>query len=201
MSQLKRLLPVLLLATACHAHAQYAPAEHFRLDPQHSFARFEYDHWGLSQQQGRFDTTRGRVILAPGTEQGGQIEIEIDTGSISTGSDALDELLRSEDFFSAAQHPTISFRSTRMNYEAERLRSVEGELRIRGITQPVKLEVTHFNCRFIPIYLRRACGAHAQGTLLRSNYGMGRYRSFVSDEVRLSIVVEALQEAKPDTSQ
>lgn len=198
---MRTLLPTLLLSLlpcAPPAAAQEPGEERFRLDPQHSFARFEYDHWGLSRQQGRFDATRGHIILAPDTPAGGLVDVEIETQSISTGSRVLDDLLRSEDFFDAATHPRIHFRAHRLIFEGERLRSLVGELAIKGVTRPVTLDVTHIHCRFVPIYLRRACGAHAQATILRSSFGMGRYSSFVSDEIQLSIVVEALQEASAE---
>ena len=60
-------------------------AERFKIDPQHTFASFEYSHFGLSFQRERFNSSSGFIALdqAAGT---GEIMIEIDSASINTGS-------------------------------------------------------------------------------------------------------------------
>ena len=50
--------------------------------------------------------------------------------------------LRSNDFFGAEDHPTISFRSTAVRpAEGETHWKVDGDLTIRGVTRPVTVEV------------------------------------------------------------
>jgi polyisoprenoid-binding protein YceI len=167
------------------------PAERYEIDPAHTFATFEYDHWGLSHQQARFDRSGG-YILIDHEGKTADIYIEIDARSVNSGIDAFNEVLRSGDFFDVENYPHIRFRSTRLQFEKEQLVEVEGELTIKDVTRPLVLRVSHYQCRYMLIYGKRACGANAAGMLSRSEFGMARYAPFVSDQVRLSIRVEAL---------
>ncbi|TRZ56026.1 MAG: YceI family protein [Rhodocyclaceae bacterium] len=123
-------------------------ADQFRIDPDHSFAAFEYDHWGLSYQRGRFDKTSG-VIELDVEAKSGLIEITIETASISTGVGVFDKILRSGDFFDTDNYPKTNFKSSRLIFDADRLTRVEGDLTIKGIKRPATLEISRFNCRFM----------------------------------------------------
>ena len=176
---------------------QWAPnafaRERYQIDPQHTFSTFEYEHWGLSLQRGRFDNNIGTIELDP-VAGAGQIDIEIAAASISTGSPMFDKILRSADFFGAAAHPKITFHSTRLLFTGERLAQVEGILTIKAISRSVSLDMTHFACRFMPAYGKRACGANDSARLSRSDFDLGKYVPFVSDIVTLYVSVEAIKE-------
>ena len=189
-----RLLPCCCLLWPLLALGPLAQAgERFQIDPQHSFSSFEYSHWGLSYQRGRFDKTTGSIELDMAAKSGA-VNLEIDATSISTGTQAFDKILRSDTFFDVAQYPRISFSSTRLVFADEQLKQVEGRLTIKDVTRPVTVEVTRFNCRFMFIYLKRACGANGQAAILRSDYHMGAFSPFVSDEVTLYFSIEGIAE-------
>ena len=168
-------------------------ADRYRVDPKHSFAGFAYQHWGLATQGGRFDNTSGTIELDPvaGT---GAIEIVIDAASVSTGSDEFNKALRAAEFFDVDNHPDIRFRSSRVQFDGDRLIRLEGELSMKGITKPVVLDIGQFNCRFMLIYGRQTCGANGSTRILRSNFNMGKYTPFVGDEVILYFSVEGIRE-------
>ncbi|AEK62181.1 YceI family protein [Collimonas fungivorans] len=188
----KLLLRALLLLPAFGVGVCSA-ADRYLIDPEHTFSSFEYSHWGLSMQRSRFDTTSGSIEIDQASH-GGSIDIEIDAASVSTGSDGFNQVMRSGDFFDAANYPKISFKSSSLHFEEQQLTQVEGELTIKGITHPVILEISNFNCRFMLIYGKQACGANGSARILRSDYKLGRYVPFVSDAVTLHIRVEAIKE-------
>ncbi|GAC1324532.1 MAG: YceI family protein [Collimonas sp.] len=193
------LLRALLLMLTLDSSACFA-ADRYLIDPEHTFSYFEYNHWGLSKQRNRFDTTTGSIEIDQETHSG-SIDIEIDTASISTGSDSFNRIMRSGDFFDAANYPKISFKSSSLHFEEKLLKQVDGDLTIKGITHPVTLEISNFNCRFMLIYGKQACGANGSARILRSDYKLARYLPFVSDAVTLHISVEAIKEyeaATPD---
>ncbi|GAC1520117.1 MAG: YceI family protein [Collimonas sp.] len=193
------LLRFLLLMLTLDSSACFA-ADRYLIDPEHTFSYFEYNHWGLSKQRNRFDTTTGSIEIDQETHSG-SIDIEIDTASISTGSDSFNRIMRSGDFFDAANYPKISFKSSSLHFEEKLLKQVDGDLTIKGITHPVTLEISNFNCRFMLIYGKQACGANGSARILRSDYKLARYLPFVSDAVTLHISVEAIKEyeaATPD---
>lgn len=186
-----RLLSPLLLCATLLAPWTVQAGQRYQIDPLHSFSSFEYSHWGLSYQRGRFDRTSGSIELDL-AERSGSVSLEIDATSISAGSEAFDKVLRSDSFFDVAQYPRISFNSTRLVFVEDQLKQVEGQLTIKDVTRPVTVEVTRFACRFMIVYLKRACGANGQAAILRSDYHMGAYAPFVSDEVTLYFSIEGI---------
>ncbi|MFZ6814372.1 YceI family protein [Undibacterium sp. Rencai35W] len=169
-------------------------ADRYVIDPEHTFSVFEYSHWGLSLQRGRFDKNSG-VIELDLANKTGSVQIDIDASSVSTGVAVFDNNLRSASFFDAAQFPTIAFKSTSLRFDDNaKLTSIDGELTIKGVTRPAKFELTQFNCRFMVLYLKSACGANGSTKILRSDFNVGRYVPFVSDEVTLYFSVEAIKE-------
>ncbi|KAF3995917.1 YceI family protein [Glaciimonas immobilis] len=168
-------------------------AEHYTIDPEHTFVSFEYSHWGLSMQRNRFDRSAGYIALDQPSGPG-EIMIEIDAASVNTGTELFNKILRASDFFDAEKYPKIRFTSSHLFFDGDNLKQVEGELTIKDVTRTVSLEVTSFNCRFMVLYGKRACGANGFVKILRSDYHLGRFVPFVSDEVTLHIVVEAIKD-------
>lgn len=166
--------------------------DRYKIDPAHTFSSFEYTHWGLSQQRGRFDKNAGMIEFDPETKTGA-IDIQINIASVNTGTAMFDEILRSEQFFDAAQFPNILFKSKALRFDEDKLTKVEGDLTIKEITRPVIFEITHFACRFMVIYMRRACGANGYTKILRSDFNIGRFVPFVSDAVTLHFSLEAIR--------
>ena len=168
--------------------------DHYVIDPLHTFSSFEYTHWGISTQRGRFDRNSGFIDLNLDNKTG-TVLLEIDAGSVSTGSDMFNKVMMSESFFDAEHFNKIVFRSTRLVFDQEKLSKIDGTLTIKDMTHPVTLEITQFNCRFMFLYLRQACGANGFTRILRSDYKMDKYAPFVSDEVTLYFSVEGIREA------
>lgn len=56
------------------------------------------------------------------------------------------------------------------------------------------LVMTHFACRFMPAYGKRACGANSSARLSRSDFDLGEYVPLVSDIVTLYVSVKAIKE-------
>ena len=182
---------LLLAALACAGSA--SAAEHFAIDPTHTFSSFEYQHWGLSAQRGRFDKSSGFIELDQDAKTG-RIMIEIDANSVSTGTELFDKIMRSSSFFDAQQFPKIVFNSTKFIFDNDQLAQIEGNLTVKDTTKAVTIEVTHFNCRFMLLYLKKACGANGYTKILRSDYKMDSYTPFVSDAVTLYFSVEGIKD-------
>ena len=185
----KMTLYLLLFSLSSQGYA----ADKYRIDPEHTFSSFEYEHWGLSKQRGRFDKTSGMIELDIPAGVG-SIQIEIESNSISTGSDTFNKVMRSSSFFESEEYPKIIFNSTKLVFAEGKLTQVEGNLKIKETTKTVTLEITQFGCRFVIPYLNQACGANGQTKILRSDFKIGRYVPFVSDEITLYISVEGIKE-------
>ena len=68
---------------------------------------------------------------------------------------------------------------------------LEGELTLRGITQPMRFELQPSHCT--PTVLQ-TCLIEARGSLSRSAFGMNAHRTALSDQVQLGLLI-ALEHA------
>ena len=65
----------------------------------------------------------------------------IDVNGINTQNEGRDKHLRSADFFDVANHPTLTFKSKRVEPVADGRFKLVGDLTIRGNTKEVVLDV------------------------------------------------------------
>ena len=165
-------------------------AAEYLIDPTHTYASFEIDHLGFSTQRGQFNRSSGSIEFDP-EQQSGRIDIRIDAASLDTGFALRDDVLRGEEWFDTQAFPDILFRSQKLVFSGDQLSAVEGTLVMRGEMRPLRLEVTRFKCGLNLANRKRGCGADAQGSLKRSDFGLNNGQPFIGDEVRLRIQVEA----------
>lgn len=171
-------------------------ADSYTVDSRHTFPSFEVNHLGFSTQRGRFNTTRGKFVLDRQAKSG-TADITIETASIDTGLDKLEEHLRGPDFFNSAQFPFMTFRAGKLSFNGDALAKAEGEITLLGVTRPLVLNVVHFRCGLHPMLKREVCGADLSGSLKRSDFGMKYGLPAVGDDVRLLIQVEAINDKAP----
>jgi polyisoprenoid-binding protein YceI len=95
----------------------------------------------MAKVRGKFSGVSGAATVAEMPEAS-MLEIEIDTTTVDTGDATRDGHLRSNDFFGAEDHPTISFRSTGIRPGDSKTNwKVDGELTIKGVTRPVTVDL------------------------------------------------------------
>ena len=186
---MKFLLPVALAVASSTALA----ADTYVIDPTHTYPMFEISHLGFSTTRGGFNTTEGTVVLDL-AKKSGSVDITIDANSLATPVPKLDEHLKNEDFFDVARYPTITFKSDQLAFEGDTLKSVTGELTMHGVTKPVTLAVTHFVCKEHPMMKKPHCGAEAEATIQRSDWGISTYSPAVGEDVKLKIQIEATRQ-------
>jgi polyisoprenoid-binding protein YceI len=185
-------LTAFLLAAGLSLSALAAP-ETYIIDNAHTFPRFEYSHFGYSNQVSRFDKTSGKIVLDRATKTG-SVDVTIDSTSVDTGFPLFNGHIQGEDFLDTKKYPTITFKSSKLNFKGDTLASVDGNLTIKGITKPVTLAITSFMCMPHPITKKDACGANAVTHIKRTEFNAGKYAPHVSDDVTLTIAAEASKE-------
>jgi polyisoprenoid-binding protein YceI len=192
MKTISRLITTLALSAAVVAPAFAAPVS-YGVEANHTFPRFSYTHLGFTTQQSRFDKTTGTVVY---DKEGrtGSVNITIETSSVSTGSALFNQHIQGEDFLDTAKYPTVTFKSTKVNFDGDKPVSIEGDLTMKGITKRVTLTVTRFLAAPHPIQKKDTIGADAYTIVKRTDFNMGKYAPAVSDEVRIDIAIEALKQ-------
>lgn len=187
--------------TPAQTTEQRTPASLWEFDPVHSSAEFAVKHLMVSTVTGRFKSLRGRILLDEPAIERSSIEAEIDVASVDTGTAERDNHLRSADFFDAASHPRILFRSKAIHLEDKESGTIEGEVTIHGVTRPVTLAVAYDGEIRDPWGNRRR-GYTATATLYRKDFGMTWNQILdtggvlVGDKIKVTLNIEAV--SKPD---
>lgn len=112
------------------------------IDPTHSNVTFSAKHLMVATVRGRFPDVSGTIELDPSAPSAASVAVTIDVTKIDTGTEQRDGHLRSADFFDVENHPTMTFRSTRVEPAGESHAKIHGDLTIRGTTRPVVLDAT-----------------------------------------------------------
>ena len=183
---------------ACFAAAAAIPVaaqEVYVLEPVHSQASFEARHIGFGSQRGSFGKATGKVTLDRAAKTG-TVDITIDATSIRTFDARLDAIVKGDRFFNVEKFPTLTFKSSEVKFDGDRVVRVDGELTMVGVTKPVSLQVADFRCGENPFNKKPMCGGDATATIKRSEWGMtnGLNIANPSDEIKLLIPVEAYKE-------
>jgi polyisoprenoid-binding protein YceI len=117
------------------------PAGTWTIDPAHSSITITARHLMVSKVRGTLGF-EGTIHVAERPEDS-WVEVSIDAGTVNTGNPQRDGHMRSPDFLDVENHPTIEFRSTRTEVKGDNELAVHGDLRVRGITRPVELDVEY----------------------------------------------------------
>jgi polyisoprenoid-binding protein YceI len=129
--------------------ASTSTATRWLIDPAHSLVEFAAKHMMITTVKGRVAIVGGTIFGEEGHPDRARVEVELDPASVDTGSAERDQHLRSADFLNADRHPDMMFRSTSLERKREgppepgEEFTLSGELTIRSVTRPVKLDVTY----------------------------------------------------------
>ena len=196
---MKRLLLTAALLTAFAAPLAAAPVT-YKIDPNHTDVTAQWSHFGFSNPIAHFGDVDGAITYDPDNVGQSSVEVVLPLSGLEAHVPAFNEHLRSDDFFDAANHPQVTFKSTRVEAAGEGKLRVIGDLTIRGITKEVVLDTTINKVGEQPMAKRPAAGFDATTTVKRTDFGLGLYAPNVSDEVQIRITTEAVV-PKPDAAE
>jgi polyisoprenoid-binding protein YceI len=183
----------LVSALILGASVSVQAADSYTIDSRHTFPVFEVNHLGFSTQRGRFNKSAGKIMLDTAAKSG-SVELTIDSGSIDMGIDKWDEHMKGPDFFDAAKHPTITFKSSKVSFDGDKVVGATGDLTMLGVTKPVTLALSGFRCGEHPMLKKIVCGVDATTMIKRSDFGMKYGIPAIGDEVKLIVPVEAIKD-------
>lgn len=137
---MKRLF--LFLVAVSISVASFAQTK-WTVDPMHSFVNFSVKHMGISFVDGSFKKFDGSVVAAKADLTDAKINFTVDVNSVNTGVEMRDNHLKTDDFFNAAQYPTMTFESTSFKKGKENNYTLAGKLTIRDVTKNVVFAVVY----------------------------------------------------------
>lgn len=139
-------------------------------DPAHTSINFSVQHLGISFVQGKFAKFNGTAETADTTSfQNAQLDFKVDINSISTGVDARDKHLKSDDFFNAEQYPEMTLKSVSFKKLSGKKYLLVADLTIRGTTKRVNFAVDYNGTIKDPWGFTRA-GFTAKATINRFDF-------------------------------
>ena len=182
--------------TTTSPELQLPTAGAWQIDPGHAEVGFVGRHLGLTKIRGRFTDVTGAVSIADDPADS-SVEVTIDMGSVASGDRSRDDHLRSADFFDVELHPRATYRSTAVRFQGTR-GTVDGDLTIKGISRPVRLEVDYIGHATDPWANERAVFS-ASARINREDWGLtwnmllDTGGLLVSKEITLEIEVELVR--------
>jgi polyisoprenoid-binding protein YceI len=184
-----------MLALMAAAPAQ-ADTATYAIDPDHTVVAFSVMHAGYAKVWGRFAEVQGSFAYNDETQELSDVSVTIGTASVQTFHEARDGHVRSDDFLAADAHPQITFVADGGTPTSETTGTVTGELTIRGVTNPVTLDVTLNQLADYPCcHGKETLGISASTSILRSDYGSTyALPVFVGDEVEIMLEFEAIRQ-------
>jgi polyisoprenoid-binding protein YceI len=188
--------------TTAHISPAAAPvveaAATWDVDTSHATAGFKVRHLMLAHVRGHLGPVTGTVAIDEQDLSRSRVDVSIDARGIDTREPRRDEHLRSGDFLDVANHPSVTFRSTRVEAPtglAGELR-VTGDLTIRGVTRPVTLAVEALGSSIKDPWGNTRRGASAHVRISRKEWGLTWNLAIeaggvtVGDEVSIEIEAE-----------
>ncbi len=181
------------------ATAPTLPSGRYTLDKYHASLVFRVDHLGFSRYTARFTHFDATLEFDPAEPGTAKLTATVDARSLALDNapDGFVDELTGPQWLDAAHYPDMSYRSTRVTRVADGTLTMDGELTLHGITQPVSLTAT-FNGGYAghPMDPNARIGFSARGSFRRSAFGISNgippagSAMGVGDDVTVEIEVE-----------
>lgn len=162
----------------------------YALDQMHTQIGFVVSHLGLTPIRGMFTSFGGQLTVAEDVDRTA-LEVSVDLLSLQMSHAGREAHVQGEDFFDSANHPTMSFRSSRIEGEGDAW-SFEGPLTLRGVTQPVALVASLTGRTVFPMDGKEHIGFVANGSLSRTAFGVAPKipTMMLSDAIQVELAVQ-----------
>jgi polyisoprenoid-binding protein YceI len=146
-SRLNTLIRYVLASTTCLMAFLASPRASFtqevptyEVTPTESSIKFGVD--SSVSIKGIFEKWNASIKFSSRDVRSAALDIEIEAGSVNTGSHMKDNKLKGKDFFNVKESPLITFKSTKIVQSGPNTFDIEGNFTIRGVTKTEKLILT-----------------------------------------------------------
>ncbi len=184
---------VLAAGLATAATFAQADAEKYVLDSSHSQIVFSYNHLGYSTTYGMFSGFAGEIMFDQEAPAQSSVTVSFPVKTMLTGWEERFGHFMSADFFGATDGEMVNFVSTSIEVTGDNTAKITGDLTLNEVTKSVVLDATLNQVGDHPMAGKPWAGFDATATLIRSDFNLGQFAPFVSDEVALQISIEAMK--------
>lgn len=190
---------LVMAAIAAILSSAEARAAAWELDPAHTGIQFKVRHLMVSHVRGDFERFSGSIRYDEQDITRSGADIVIEAASINTRVAKRDDHLRSADFLDAAKHPTLTFRSKKVEKAADGKLRMIGDLTIRGVTREAALEIEGPTPPIKDMQGKTRVGGVASSKINRKDFGLVWNKALetggvlVGDDVEITIDVEIVK--------
>ncbi|MFP4890787.1 YceI family protein [Paraburkholderia sp. EG304] len=182
--------PIQVLTHSVSQNEARVPPGRYDIDQDHTSITFDIDHFKYTRFTMRFNRKQGELDWNDGGLDRSTASVAIDAASIDTNVPLLDKMVKSDSMLDVARYPQIRFASTRFERTGEARGTLSGDLTIRGVTQPVTLDVTFNGFAPDPLTKKDTLGFSADGHFSRAKFGLTTWYPAVGDDVHVRIQAE-----------
>ncbi|MBB5418941.1 polyisoprenoid-binding protein YceI [Paraburkholderia atlantica] len=182
--------PIQVLTHSVSQNEARVPPGRYDIDQDHTSITFDIDHFKYTRFTMRFNRKQGELDWNDGGLDRSTASVAIDAASIDTNVPLLDKMVKSDSMLDVARYPQIRFASTRFERTGEARGTLSGELTIRGVTQPVTLDVTFNGFAPDPLTKKDTLGFSADGHFSRAKFGLTTWYPAVGDDIHVRIQAE-----------
>ncbi len=176
-----------------------ATATTWKIDPSHSLIEFSTKHMMFTTVKGRFADIEGTITLDEANPEQSSTEATIAAASIDTRAEQRDVHLKSADFFDVEKHPTLTFKSTKVEVQGNESAKVTGDLTIKDVTRSITMDVTLNGLGKNP-FGQEVAGFTAETTINRKDFGLNWNVALeaggmlVSDTIKITLEIQAAKQ-------
>lgn len=183
----------LAAVAALAAAPAFAEAEKYTLDASHSQIVFSYNHLGYSTNWGMFSGFNGEIMFDQANPAASTVTVSFPVKTMLTGWQERFDHFMTADFFGATDEEMVTFTSTAIEVTGEKTAKITGDLTLNDVTKSVVLDAVLNQVGDHPMAGKPWAGFSATTTLVRSEFNLGEFAPFVSDEVQVQISIEAMK--------
>ncbi len=171
----------------------------YKIDASHSEITFKVKHLMITNVTGNFTQFNASMESDKEDFSDAVISFDADVNSINTNNEQRDGHLKSDDFFNAAQFPSLNFVSTSFTKVSDEQYKLAGNLTIRDVTKPVELDVEYGGTMVDP-YGQTKAGFEISGKINRKDFNLKWTATteaggiVVSDEVKLQLNIQMVKQ-------
>lgn len=173
-------------------------------DLTHSELGFKIRHLMISNVSGSFKNFQVDVETENEDFSTAKIQVKADMSSINTNNEQRDAHLQNSDFFEVEKYSELLFSSARIEKLDDETYTLYGDLTIKGITKPVKLNVEYNGIAKDPWGGERT-GFVITGKINRSDWGVTFNMALetgglaLGEEVKIHSEIELVKQTDPLT--
>ena len=170
----------------------------YEIDPAHSRIGFTARHAMVTKVRGSFGEFSGTAHVDPQDPAASSTEIVIRSASFTTNQEQRDGHVKSADFLDVESFPTLTFRSTAVEFDGGTVR-ITGDLTIKDVTKPITVDFEYTGSAKDPFGNIRA-GFEGSTTINRKDYGISFNAALetggvlVSEKIGLEFDVSAIRQ-------